>query len=105
MQKRNGVANGNGSAWDGGSLPLGFGDGNSAGAEPASFDKAENRVRIGGEDWGATLPQAYGMAEKKNVRCLRGFFELRGFVGENFAGGTIFDGRLKAPRASWAHRV
>ena len=36
------------------------------------------------------MAENYGMAEKENFRRGGGFFELRGFVGKDFAGEAVF---------------
>jgi len=95
FQQSDCVANGDGGAGNRGRLSGGFGDGHGAGAQPATFDKTDYRAGVEGKDRGATLAASYGMTKEEHVSRRGGFFELRGFVGEDFAGRAVFLGSLE----------
>src|SRR5882757_9122336 len=95
LQKSDRAANGDGGTWGRGGQRGGLGGGNGAGAQPAAFDKTDYRACVEGEDRGATLAASHGMTEEEHVSRRGGFFELSGFVGEDFAGRAVFLGSLE----------
>ncbi len=95
LQESDRVANGDGGTGSRRRHRGGLGDGDGAGAQPAAFDKTDYGAGVEGEDRGATLAASYGMTEEEHVSRRGGFFELRGFVGEDFAGRAVFLGSLE----------
>lgn len=95
MQQSDRVANGDGGAGSRRGQRGGLGDGDGAGAQPATFDKTDYHAGVEGEDRGATLAASYGMTKEEHVSRRGGFFELSGFVGEDFAGRAVFLGSLE----------
>ena len=95
LQESDRVAHGDGGTGSRRRHRGGLGDGDGAGAQPAAFDKTDYRAGVEGEDRGATLAASYGMTEEEHVSRRGGFFELRGFVGEDFAGRAVFLGSLE----------
>ena len=95
MQESDRVANGDGGTGSRRRHRGGLGDGDGAGAQPAAFDKTDYGAGVEGEDRGATLAASYGMTEEEHVSRRGGFFELSGFVGEDFTGRAVFLGSLE----------
>jgi hypothetical protein len=98
VEKRNGVANGDGGAGSAGGLAVRMSERDEIFAEPAALNEADDGLRIGGQDRRATLPKRHRVAEQKNFGGRGGLVQLGGFEREDFTWRAVLDGLLKTLR-------
>jgi hypothetical protein len=101
LEERDRVANWDGCARNRRGSRRRCADRKTARAQPTALDETDYRLGIEGQDRRAALAERYRMAEEEDVSRWGRFLKLCGFVGKDFAGGTILLRSLKGLSIPW----